>query len=107
MEHQAGNYKRDESEETDELEEVVIGPDMQVFTTGVVCKLLGIPVWVLKQLDSEGIVCPARENEMQARLYSKRHLKVIKHCWYYLQVKKVKIQGLKVILELEERYGDI
>lgn len=84
--------------------EVEISQDEPVFTTGVVCRLLHIPVWVLKQLDSEGIVCPPRRNAATARLYSRRQLNEVKHCWYYLHEKKVKINGLKVILQIEGRY---
>jgi len=84
------------------FEEVYIEPDAPVFTTGVVCRLLDIPVWVLKQLDTEEIVSPPREVEGQARLYSKRELKMVKHCWYYMKIHKVKVHGLKIILQMEE-----
>ena len=90
-----------------EFIEITIGPDEPVFTSGVVCKLLGIPVWVLKQLDGAGIVSPPRSNTLKARLYSKRELKKVEHCWYYIKEKKVKVPGLRVILELEERYGEL
>jgi DNA-binding transcriptional MerR regulator len=86
----------------DGYDEVYISIDEPVFTTGVVCRLLDIPVWVLKQLDSEDIVSPPRESEGQARLYSKKELKMIKHCWYYMKTHKVKVHGLKVILQMEE-----
>jgi len=85
-----------------ENDSIEIDPDFPAFTTGVVCALLNIPVWVLKQLDSEGIVSPPRKNELKARLYSKRELKVIQHCWYYMHDHGVKIKGLKIILKLEE-----
>jgi DNA-binding transcriptional MerR regulator len=80
-----------------------IDPDEPVFTTGVVCRLLGIPVWILKQLDREGIVSPPRRNEHQSRLYSKRQLLQVRHCWYYMNEHGVKIQGLKIILKIEDR----
>ena len=79
----------------DDFTEVFISIDEPIFTTGVVCRLLDIPVWVLKQLDSENIVSPPRENEGQARLYSKRELTMVKHCWYYIHEKGVKINGLR------------
>ena len=88
------NIKQDEDFEIDAEE--------PVFTTGVVCRLLDMPVWILKQLDEEGIVSPKRENENQSRLYSTQELKMVKHCWYYLKEHKVKIHGLKVILQMEE-----
>jgi len=85
----------------DDFEEIYISLDEPVFTTGVVCRLLDIPVWVLKQLDKEEIVSPPRKTESQARLYSKRELKMIQHCWYYMNEHSVKINGLKVILKME------
>ena len=85
------------------LADIQIDRDEPVFTTGVVCRLLQIPVWVLKQLDAEGIVCPPRKDASKARLYSQRQLNEVKHCWYYLHVKKVKINGLKVILQIEKQ----
>ncbi|MBF0478424.1 MAG: MerR family transcriptional regulator [Candidatus Omnitrophica bacterium] len=84
------------------LDEVKIDANRPVFTTGVVCDLLGVPVWVLKRLDSEGIVSPPREREGTARLYSMRQLKVVRHCWNFISVHKVKITGLKVILKIEQ-----
>ncbi|MFP4473223.1 MAG: MerR family transcriptional regulator [Candidatus Omnitrophota bacterium] len=88
------------------FEEVEIDEDMPVYTTGVVCKILGIPVWTLKQLDKEGIVSPPRESEGQSRLYSKRQLKKVQHCWVYMKQHSVKIPGLKVILRMEKKKGE-
>lgn len=83
------------------FEEVEIDPDMPVFTTGVVCSLLDIPVWVLKQLDTEGVVSPPRETPNASRLYSKRELHKVKICWFYMSEHKVKVHGLKVILKMQ------
>ncbi len=82
-----------------------IDPDEPVFSTGVVCRLLGIPVWILKQLDREGVVSPPRKTENQSRLYSKRQLLLVRHCWYYMNEHGVKIQGLKIILRIEHQEG--
>ena len=97
-----GRERRSRSgKESPEFEEVKIGRDEGVFTTGVVTKILGIPVWVLKKLDAEGIVSPHRESDAQSRLYSKRQLSMLKHCWYYIDSRGVNIQGLKIILKME------
>lgn len=85
-----------------DFEEFFISVDEPVFTTGVVCKLLSMPVWVLKQLDSEGIVSPPRERAGQSRLYSKRELKLLDQIWYLMSERRVKVDGIKVILEMEE-----
>ncbi len=83
------------------FEEVHIDADIPIYTTGVVCKILSIPIWILKQLDREGIVSPPRDNQGKARLYSKRELKKVQHCWFFMKQHDVKIPGLKIILKME------
>jgi len=87
--------------EVEEFHEFFISIDEPIFTTGVVCRLLAIPIWVLKQLDSTGIVSPPRQLRGQSRLYSKRELKKLDHVWYLMNERNVKIDGIKVILEME------
>ena len=86
----------------DDFHEVYIEPDAPVFTTGVVCRILDVPIWVLKQLDTEHIVSPPREYQGKARLYSKRELKMVQQCWYFMKSHKVKVHGLKVILKIHD-----
>ena len=85
----------------EDFQEFYISPDEPVFTASVVCRLLSIPVWVLKQLDKEGIVSPPRLNDVKLRLYSKRELKKLNKIWYLMSERKVKVDGIKVILEME------
>lgn len=84
-----------------QLEVFQIESQEPVFTTGVVCRLLGMPVWVLKKLDSEQIVSPHRKNDSDARLYSLEELSLVNHCWKYMNEHKVKVHGLKIILHME------
>lgn len=86
----------------DDFQEVLIGVDVPIYTTGVVCSIIKIPIWVLKQLDSEKIVCPKRKTDVSSRLYSKRELKEVERCWFYMKKHNVKIGGLKVILQMEK-----
>jgi len=79
-----------------------VGINEPVYTSGVIQRLLGIPVWVLKQLDKENIVRPPRKKG-KSRLYSKKELNKLSHIWYLMKEKRVKVDGLKVILEMEER----
>lgn len=82
-----------------------VGVHEPVYTSGVVCRLLGIPVWVLKQLDRESIISPQRKKG-RSRLYSKDELDKLSHIWYIMKEKRVKVSGLKYILEMEARvYG--
>lgn len=78
-----------------------VGIDEPVYTSGVINRLLGIPVWVLKQLDKEDIIRPPRKKG-KSRLYSKNELNKLSHIWYLMKERKVKVDGLKVILEMEE-----
>jgi len=87
----------------DGIEEIHIHASEPVFTSGVVCKILNIPVWVLKQLDKEDVVCPKR-TKGKTRLYSKQDLGKLKHAWYYIKTRRVNVNGVKIILEMEERY---
>ncbi len=87
------------------FEEFKLDPQEPVFTTGVVCKLLKVPIWVLKQLDSEGIVSPPRKGENISRLYSTVQIKKLKRCWFYIDQKGVKVNGLRIILKMEKDMG--
>ncbi len=93
--------------ETELIDEFYIHPDEPIYTSGVVCKLLSVPIWVLKQLDREGIVVPPRKRDGQARLYSKRELKKLDQVWYLMDKRKVKTDGIKVILEIEQEVNHV
>jgi MerR family transcriptional regulator/heat shock protein HspR len=79
--------------------------DEPVYPSGVVCRLLDIPIWVLKQLDKESIISPPRKKG-KSRLYSKNELDKLHHVWFIMREKKIKVTGLKYVLEMEEKlYG--
>jgi len=82
-----------------------IDPDDPVLTSGVVCDILEIPVWVLKQLDREKIISP-RRRKGRGRLYSHSEAKKLYYIWYLMRERKVKADGIKVILEMEEAMKD-
>lgn len=84
------------------FEEFRINVDEPIFTSGVVCRLLAIPMWVLKELDKEKIVSPPRRRGC-SRLYSKRDLKTLEHVWFYIRERQINIRAVKVILEIEGR----
>jgi DNA-binding transcriptional MerR regulator len=78
-------------------------PDNEpVYTSGVVTRLLGIPVWVLKQLDRESVVKPPRKKGRH-RFYSRNELKKLEHVWYYMNEHGVNVHGVRVILEMEAK----
>lgn len=78
-----------------------ISPDEPVYVIGVVCKLVNIPVWTLRQLDKAGVVTPKRAGKKN-RLYSLKDLKRLEYVHYLMEKKRVNIHGVKIILEKEE-----
>jgi len=80
---------------------VKISPEEPVYVMGVVCKLVDIPVWTLRQLDRAGVVRPKRLGKKN-RLYSLKDLKRLEYVHYLMVQKRVNIHGLKIILGKEE-----
>jgi MerR family transcriptional regulator/heat shock protein HspR len=74
-----------------------IAPEEPVYVISVVCKLVDIPVWTLRQLDKAGVVRPKRSGSKN-RLYSFKDLKQLEYVHYLMVEKRVNIAGLKVIL---------
>jgi len=78
-----------------------IGPDEPVYVISVVCKLVDIPIWTLRQLDKANVVRPKRINKKN-RLYSLKDLKKLEYVHYLMVEKHVNIHGIKIILGREE-----
>jgi MerR family transcriptional regulator/heat shock protein HspR len=74
-----------------------IAPTEPVYVISVVCKLVDIPVWTLRQLDKAGVVRPKRVGKKN-RLYSLKDLKRLEYVHYLMEEKRVNIHGLKIIL---------
>jgi MerR family transcriptional regulator/heat shock protein HspR len=74
-----------------------IAPEEPVYVIGVVCKLVNIPVWTLRQLDKAGVVKPKRVGRLH-RLYSLKDLKRLEYVHYLMEEKRVNIHGIKIIL---------
>jgi len=77
-----------------------ISPEEPVYVIGVVCKLVNIPIWTLRQLDKAGVVRPKRIGKKN-RLYSLKDLKRLEYVHYLMERKRVNIHGVKIILEKE------
>jgi len=77
-----------------------INPDEPVYVISVVCKLVNIPIWTLRQLDKAGVVRPKRIGK-KSRLYSLKDLKRLEYVHYLMEKKRVNIHGVKVILGRE------
>jgi len=74
-----------------------IAPEEPVYVISVVCKLVDIPIWTLRQLDKAGVVRPKRIGKKN-RLYSLKDLKRLEYVHYLMEEKRVNIHGLKIIL---------
>lgn len=75
-------------------------PDDPVYVISVASKLAGLPCWMLRQLDAEGVVVPVR-TEKNRRLYSDDDIGRLERVRYLIEERGVNVAGVKVILELE------
>ena len=79
-----------------------ISPDEYVYVISVVSRLLDVPVWTLRRLDSAGIVCPRRVGR-KSRLYSLNDIRRIQYVVYLMEEKGLNICGVKMVLEKSDR----
>ncbi|MBT6843837.1 MAG: MerR family transcriptional regulator [Candidatus Melainabacteria bacterium] len=86
-----------------EVEEIEIAPDYPAYTSGVVCDLLEVTPWFLKQIDDEGIVSPPRDNENATRCYSKNELNKVAFINRLMSEKNLNIEGVKLVLQLQSK----
>lgn len=84
-----------------EIEDVLIDIDHPVFTSGVVCDLLEVTPWFLKQLDDEGLVSPPRETENSTRFYSKNELNKVAYITKLMTESNLNIDGVKLVFQLQ------
>ncbi len=75
--------------------------DEPVYVISVAAKLASLPAWTLRVLDKEGIVCPRRTIK-DRRLYSDRDIERLARVRYLSEERGVNLNGIKVILEMEE-----
>jgi MerR family transcriptional regulator/heat shock protein HspR len=75
--------------------------DAPVYVISVAAKLTGMPAWMLRLLDQEGIVVPCR-TEKNRRLYSDNDIARLDRIRYLTVERKVNMYGVRVILEMEE-----
>jgi len=78
-----------------------IASDDPVFSISVVSRLTHIPVWTLRVLDRQLIVCP-KKTAGNTRLYSNNDVQKLAKVYYFMKVRKVNMGGLKVLCDLHE-----
>jgi MerR family transcriptional regulator/heat shock protein HspR len=75
--------------------------DAPVYVISVAAKLTGLPAWMLRLLDQEGIVVPTRTDKNR-RLYSDNDVARLERIRHLTEERGVNMAGVKVILEIEE-----
>ena len=85
----------------DEQFDIDIPLDEPIFALNVVCDLLHIQYWTLHQIVEEGLIEPVKRKKRK-KLFSYRDVRRLKYIQYLIEEKGVNIQGIKVILEMEE-----
>jgi len=73
-----------------------------VYVISVAARLAGLPCWVLRVLDQEGIVVPVR-TDSNRRLYCDNDITLLARVRYLTEDRGVNVAGVKVILEMEGR----
>jgi Predicted transcriptional regulators len=74
--------------------------DSPVYVISVAAKLTGLPAWMLRLLDQEGIVVPTRTDKNR-RLYSDNDIARLERIRYLTEERGVNMAGVRVILEME------
>ena len=81
---------------------VNIRPEEPVYIISVVSRLVGIPVWTLRQLDKAGIVSPKRQGK-KSRLYCHKDIERLEYIHYLMEEKRVNISGIRIILQMNTK----
>ena len=74
-----------------------------VYVISVAARLAGLPCWVLRVLDQEEIVVPAR-TDSNRRLYSDEDIQILSRVRHWTEERGVNSAGVKVILEMEREH---
>jgi MerR family transcriptional regulator/heat shock protein HspR len=80
--------------------DIRISPDEPVYVISVVSKLVGLPIWTLRELDKAGIV-KAKRLGKKSRLYCLKDIKRLEYIHYLMEEEGVNIRGIKIILEIK------
>jgi MerR family transcriptional regulator, heat shock protein HspR len=78
--------------------DIKISPDECVYVISVVSRLLEVPVWTLRRLDTAGVVRPKRVGR-KSRMYSLNDIRRIQYVQYLMDEKGLNISGVKMVLE--------
>jgi MerR family transcriptional regulator/heat shock protein HspR len=75
-----------------------------VYVISVAARLAQVHPRTLRIYEEFGLLSPSR-TEGNIRLYSQSDITVVRHIRYLTQTRSVNLAGVKIILEMEKRYG--
>ncbi|WP_227766040.1 MerR family transcriptional regulator [Zhaonella formicivorans] len=75
-----------------------------VYQIGVVANFTGVNIRTLRQWEEAGLLKPAR-TQGNTRMYSANDIDLIKRIKFLVEDKGVNLPGVKLILQLEDKYG--
>jgi len=75
-----------------------------VYVISVAARLANVHPRTLRIYEDFGLLNPFR-TEGNIRLYSQKDINIIRHIRYLTQIKSVNLAGVKIILEIEDKYG--
>jgi len=84
---------------------MTLRPDDPVYVISVAARLAGLPCWMLRQLDNEGVVRPVRTAKNR-RLYSESNVAKLAYVRYLTAERGVNVAGVRYILEIEEKLNN-
>jgi MerR family transcriptional regulator/heat shock protein HspR len=79
--------------------------DVPLYVISVAARLSGLPAWMLRLLDQEGVVVPTRTDKNR-RLYSDLDISRLERVRYLTEERGVNMAGVKLILEMEQTQKD-
>jgi DNA-binding transcriptional MerR regulator len=80
--------------------EIDIGPEEPVFPLNVVCRLLDINYWTLRDILEEELINLKRRDKGK-KLFSYRDMKQLKYIMHLIEDRGVNIKGVKVIFQMQ------
>jgi MerR family transcriptional regulator/heat shock protein HspR len=75
-----------------------------VFVISVAARLANVHPRTLRIYEEQGLITPAR-TEGNIRLYSQQDINRVRYIRYLTRKKNVNLAGVKIILEITDRYG--
>ncbi len=75
-----------------------------VYVISVAARLANVHPRTLRIYEDHGLINPAR-TEGNIRLYSQKDINRVRYIRYLTQIKNVNLAGVKIILEIKEKYG--